>query len=123
MHDCPKIFCVVFTSLKLCQNYKHDDFLAEKKVKPLHSDFLSALKTAFSTKLLLDGKAQNNGFWNISNLSSVAINMTFKSHWDFSDIKIYRKFKLHEVWAKFEMKICFPKQSRTKYCNQIHEDN
>ena len=94
-----------------------------KKKKPLHKYYPGALRTAFSIKFLLDAKVQNSDFWNISNLglcgSSVDLNMSFKSKWDFPNTKIYRKFEFHGVWVALEMKICFLRQSWKKIVDKF----
>ena len=60
VHNCQKIFMLVFTSLKMRWNSKNYHLLVEK-VKPHHKYCPGALGTCFSTELLLDAKVQNNG--------------------------------------------------------------
>ena len=73
VHECLKIFILVFTSFKVHGNSKSDHFLVEKKRSLFHKYCPAALGMA---------KVQNSGFWNISNLGlccrSVALNTSFK---------------------------------------------
>ena len=50
--------------------------------------------------------------------NSVAPNINTQSKWVFWNTKIYRKCKFQGVWVELEMKICFYRQSCTKYCKQ-----
>ena len=53
----------------------------QEKVKPLHKYYPATIRTVFSAKIVLDGKMQNNAFWNISDLdlfwTSAVLNINF----------------------------------------------
>ena len=53
-------FFKVFASSRMLVKSKHDQFLVEKKT--LHECCPSAIRTAFSSKYLLDAKVQNCDF-------------------------------------------------------------
>ena len=60
-----------------------DNQLLVKKLKPVHKYCLVAIRTTFSTKVVLDCKVQNRTPLNISNLglfsNSVALTINFKT--------------------------------------------
>ena len=103
--------------------------LSSKNVRHLHKYYHTALGTALKTKLLLNVKGQNRGFWKTSNLglcpSSVALNKSLKNKWNFGNTKIFKNFKFHRVWTELEMKMfsltTMYKISCLKNCRQIHK--
>ena len=94
--------------------------LSSKNVLHLHKYYHTALGTALKTKLLLNVKGQNRGFWKTSNLglcpSSVALNKSVKNKWNFWNTKF---------WTKLEMKMfsltTMYKISCLQNCRQIHK--
>ena len=93
--------------------------LCSKNVRHLHKYYHTALGTALKTKLLLNVKGQNRGFWKTSNLglcpSSVALNKSLKNKWNFWNTKIFKNFKFYGIWTELEMKICLLWQPCTKF--------
>ena len=67
-----------------------------------------AIEIAFSIKFVLDGKAQNGTFWNISNLSlcdnPVDLNVKFKAELVVWKTKIYGKCKFQGSWDQLKIK-------------------
>ena len=76
--------------------------LSSKNVLHLHKYYHTALGTALKTKLLLNVKGQNRGFWKTSNLglcpSLVALNKSVKNKWNFWNTKILDQVRNENVF-------------------------
>ena len=114
-HDCLGMLLLVLTSLKMHRSLKNEQFLV-KKLRNLHKYCPTSIELTFSTKFILEAKAQNGTSWNISNLrlcgNSLALSL--KSEWVLSDAKINQKCKFHGDVDRVRDENAFPQTALDK---------